>query len=329
MSADMGNSWKLSLPCTRAEAKAIDFESEALAQLDPAPVLLTSEEVEDDAARWRLDAYFEGEPDAAAIAVLRALVPSAAGSTATPARIIEQDWVTLSQAGLEPVHAGRFYVHTEGNRGRVPTGAHAFRIEASRAFGTGQHQTTTGCLMTLDALKTRGTMFRNLIDVGTGTGLLAFAAMHLWPRAYATASDIDPASIEVTAENADLNGVALGRAPGKLALAVAAGLDHPTIAARAPYDLIIANILAGPLIALAPAIGAALSPGGTLILAGLLDSQAQAVARAYRRQGLQLAGRIDRGAWPTLRLRKRHRIGWERPLRASKDQGETPGFGSW
>jgi ribosomal protein L11 methyltransferase len=237
--------------------------------------------------------------------------------------------VTLSQADLEPVRAGRFYVHTESNRGTVPEGARAFRIEASRAFGTGQHQTTTGCLLTLDALKRRGAVFRNLIDVGTGTGLLAFAALHLWPRAYATASDIDPASIDVTAENAALNGITLGRRPGHLALAVAAGLDHATIAARAPYDLIVANILAGPLIALAPAIAAALAPGGTLVLAGLLDSQTDAVARAYRRQGLVLAGRVSMDDWPTLRLRKRQRLGWARPTRLSKDQGETPGFGSW
>ncbi len=128
--------------------------------------------------------------------------------------------------------------------------------------GPGSTRRPQGCLVTLDVLKQRGALFRNIVDVGTGTGLLAFAAMHLWPRAYATASDIDPASIEVTADNADLNGVALGHSKGQLALAVASGLDHPLILRRAPYDLIVANILAGPLIALAPAIAAALEPGG-------------------------------------------------------------------
>jgi len=325
----MAGSWKLTLPCTRAEAEAIDFEATALAALDPAPVLLTSEEVEDDPARWRLDAYFDGKPDAATVATVRALVPSAAASKAKPERVAEQDWVTMSQAGIEPVHAGRFYIHTEANRGAVPPGARAFRIEASRAFGTGQHQTTSGCLMTLDALKRRGAVFRNIADIGTGTGLLAFAGLHLWPRAYATASDIDPASIEVTADNADLNGVTLGHGMGQLALAVASGLDHALIERRAPYDLIIANILAGPLIALAPAIGAALAPGGTLILAGLLDTQAAAVAGAYRREGLRLAGRTQIGDWPTLRLRKRQKLGWRRPVRDTGKEAETPGFGSW
>lgn len=325
----MSESWKLSLPCTRDEAEAIDFEAPALASLDPAPVLLTSEEIEDDPLSWRLDAFFDGKPDAATLAVVRALVPSGGKSKAKPELVVEQDWVTLSQAGIEPVHAGRFYIHTEANRGTVPPGTRAFRIEASRAFGTGQHQTTSGCLVTLDALKQRGAMFRNIVDVGTGTGLLAFAAMHLWPRAYATASDIDPASIEVTADNADLNDVALGHGKAQLALAVASGLDHPLIQRRAPYDLIVANILAGPLIALAPAIAAALETGGTLVLAGLLDTQAAAVARAYRREGLFLAGRTQIGDWPTLRLRKRRRQGWRRPLRDSGKTAETPGFGSW
>jgi len=325
----MADSWKLTLPCTRAEAEAIDVDFPALAMLDPPPVLMTSEEVMDDAQSWRLDAYFESEPDAATIAAIRALVPGAARSKARAERVIEQDWITLSQAGIEPVHAGRFYVHTDANRGTPPPGTHAFRIEASRAFGTGQHETTSGCLATLDALKRHGAVFRNIADIGTGTGLLAFAAMHLWPRAYATASDIDPASIDVTAENADLNGVALGSGMGQLALAVASGLDHPLIARRAPYDLIVANILAGPLIALAPAIGAALAPGGTLVLAGLLEGQAKTVARAYRREGLWLAGRTMLGEWPTLRLRKRQLLGWRRPVRDSGKEAETPGFGSW
>jgi ribosomal protein L11 methyltransferase len=322
-------SWKLTLPCTRAEAEAIDFDAPDLAALDPSPVLLTSERVEDDPDSWQLEAFFDGKPDATAIAAVRALVPSGSKAKAVPEKIVEQDWVTLSQAGLEPVHAGRFYVHTAGNRGTVPAGTRAFRIEASRAFGTGQHQTTTGCLLTLDALRTRGLLVRNLLDLGTGTGLLAFAAMHLWPRALATASDIDPASIDVTAENADLNEITLGGGQGELALAVAAGMAHPLLTGRGPYDLIIANILAGPLIELAPMVAAALTEGGTLVLAGLLNGQADAVARAYRREGLRLAGRVEQGEWPTLTLRKRVRHGWQRPVRSRGKVGEAPGFGSW
>ncbi|MEI9926456.1 MAG: 50S ribosomal protein L11 methyltransferase [Sphingomonas sp.] len=321
-------SWKVTLPCTRAEAEAIGFDDPALAALDPPPVLMTSERIADDPDAWQLEAYFDSKPNSAAIAIIATLAPGAAARP-TIERIRNADWVTLSQAGIEPVHAGRFYVHTAANKGAVPAGARAFRIDAGLAFGTGTHETTTGCLLTLDAMRARGMRFRNLLDLGTGTGLLAFTAMHLWPRAFATASDIDPMSVAVTRDNALANGVALGDGAGQLALAAAPGMNHPLLIGRAPYDLIIANILAGPLIELAPMVGAALAGGGTLVLAGLLDAQAGTVARAYRRQGLRLAGRTDRGDWPTLRLVKRARHGADRVSRLCGGVGEAPGFGSW
>lgn len=324
------SSWKITLPCTRDEAEAIDFEGAELLGIDPAPVLLTSETIPDDPLAWQLEAFFEGKPGKAEIAALRTLVPSAGDAKPVVEKLPDADWVTLSQAGIEPVHAGRFYVHTATNKGEVPEGAKTFRIEAGRAFGTGTHETTSGCLLTLDAMRARGEVVRNLLDIGTGTGLLAFAAMHLWPRAYATASDIDPVAVEVTAENAAANGVTLGDGAGQLALAAAPGLEHPLLIGRAPYDLIIANVLAGPLIELAPSIAAALAPGGTLVLAGLLEAQAGRVAHAYRRQGLRLAGKTPMGEWPALRLRKRARYGWDRVSRPGPDGvGLAPGFGSW
>lgn len=298
-------SWKLSLPCTRAEAEAIEIDQDSLAGLDPPPVLMTSERVVDDPEAWQLDAYFDGKPAPAALVAVRALVPSASGVKAKVVRVPDEDWVTLSQSGIEPVRAGRFYVHTGSNRGNVPEGAVPFRIEAGLAFGTGQHETTTGCLLMLDAMKRQGAVVRNHLDLGTGTGLLAFAAMHLWPHAYATASDIDPVSIDVVRENAAANNVPLGRTPGKLALAVAPGLEHPLLIARAPYDLIAANILAGPLIELAPVIAMALAPRGQLILAGLLATQADAVLAAYRRRRCMLVSRRTIGDWTILRLAKR------------------------
>jgi ribosomal protein L11 methyltransferase len=164
--------------------------------------------------------------------------------------------------------------------------------------------------MALDRLKTTGGHFANVLDLGTGTGLLAFAALKLWPAARVMASDIDPVSIEVTQENAVINQVAVGRARGQVELAVAEGLKHARLKARAPYDLIIANILAGPLIELAPSVAGALEAGGRLILAGLLDHQADAVAAAYRRQGLMLSSSTARGDWPTLVMRKRKSLGW-------------------
>lgn len=302
-------SWKLTLPCTKAEAEALQADIEPLADLDPPPVLMTSEADAAQPDAWRLDAYFEAEPDAATIALLRALVPSA---TTDPLieRLEEEDWVTLSQQGLEPIRAGRFFVHTPAHRNAVPEGAVALEIDAGRAFGTGQHETTSGCLVALDRLKATGASFSNIADVGTGTGLLAFAALRLWPAARIAASDIDPVSIEVSEENAGINAVPLGRARGQVELVVAPGMDHPRLQARAPYDLVIANILAGPLIELAPSIGVTLAPGGRLILAGLLGSQADAVASAYRRQGLMASFRITHGEWPTLVMRKRRATGW-------------------
>jgi ribosomal protein L11 methyltransferase len=294
----MAESWKVTLPCTKAEAEALTGDIAALSALESPPVLMTSEADPDQPDAWRMDAYFESEPGEADMALLFALAPSARGIDAKAEPLADEDWVTLSQAGLEPIRAGRFFVHTPAHREEVPPGAIAFEIDAGRAFGTGQHETTTGCLVALDRLKATGASFANVVDIGTGTGLLAFAAMKLWPAARAIASDIDPVAIEVAADNAAVNKVRVGRARGQIELVVAAGMDHPRLQDRAPYDLIIANILAGPLIDLAPS------------LAGLLDHQADKVAAAYRRQGMMAGPSVVRGDWPTLVMRKRKSTGW-------------------
>jgi ribosomal protein L11 methyltransferase len=312
------NSWKVTLPCTRAEAEALKDDISPLAWLDFPPVLMTSEA---DGARpdeWRLDAYFEGEPTAEMLELLAGLAPSAAGTLPGVEKVEERDWVTLSQQGLEPIRAGRFFVHTPAHRSTAPPGTVALEIDAGRAFGTGQHETTTGCLIALSRLKAGGAAVADFVDLGTGTGLLAFAALKLWPAARAAASDNDPVAIEVSEENAAINGVGLGRARGRLELLVAEGMDHPRLQARAPFDLVIANILAGPLIELAPSVAAAIAPGGRLILAGLLDHQAPSVAAAYRRQGMMLTGRVVRGEWPTLVMRKRRAVP---SLRGAKRRG--------
>jgi ribosomal protein L11 methyltransferase len=306
--------FRVTLPCTKSEAEALGEDIPRFAALEAPPVLVTSEA---EGESWRLDAYFEERPGEADLELLRSLVPSAGAAEAGVEPIGDADWVTLSQQGLEPIEAGRFFIHTPAHRGAAPPGALAFEIGAGRAFGTGQHETTTGCLIALDRLKREGATFANVADVGTGTGLLAFAALRLWPAARAVASDVDRVAIEVAAENAAINRVPLGRARGQLELVVAPGLDHARLKARAPYDLIIANILAGPLIDLAPTLAGALAPGGRLILAGLLDRQAARVAAAYRLQGLRLADTVSRGEWPTLVLRKRRRVERLRPGRAS------------
>ena len=288
--SDKVDSWRVTLPCTRAEAEAIDAADDLVIDA----VLMTTEEVEDDRERWRLDAYVEDEPDAALLAALAALVPSAAGIAPVVTPLGAEDWVAMSQAGLEPIREGRFVVHTSAHPVAGPPGGRAFLIDAGQAFGTGHHATTSGCLAMLDGMADR--TFANVIDLGTGTGLLAFAARHLWPAATITATDIDPAAIHVTRDNAADNGI------DALHLIVADGALSDDIAARAPYDLVIANILAGPLISMAPEVAAITAPGATIVLAGLLDTQRDQVVAAFAACGCTLE-RVDRrGDWTILRL---------------------------
>lgn len=322
-------SWKLTLPCTRKQAEQIDFEMEAFAQFDVPPTIVASEPDPKRPNDWEISAFFVGKPDDYQIDVICSLIPGSTRDTAQLERIEEADWVTISQQSSAPVSAGRFFVHTSAYTEKAPPGSVVFLIEASRAFGTGGHETTSNCLKSLDSLKRTGHRFDNIVDIGTGTGLLAFAARHLWPRAYVTASDIDPVSIEISIENAAANGIPVGQHPGQVALCAASGTDHEMIQRRARYDLVIANILAGPLIELAPALADILAEGGTLILAGLLDKQANAVKQAYARQGIMMT-HSSGGEWPCLRLVKRRRYGWRRPSRPSLTTSQPPGdFGTW
>ena len=322
-------SWVVALPCTRAEAEALSGDIVAFEHL-PEPPVVTTREIDEDADEWRLEAYFERQPEPDLVAVLRAMAPSAKGRAPTVEELPEEDWVTLSQQGLKPVRAGRFFVHTSSHADRVPPGVTSFLIDASQAFGTGGHDTTAGCLAMLDRLSRAGVAPRNIADIGTGTGLLAFAAMSLWPRARVIASDIDPASIFVTEDNAAINGVPLGRGGGGLTLAVAAGTDHVAIKRRAPYDLVIANILAGPLITLSPDIASVTAPGGHIILAGLIARQMEAVLAAYRAQGFRFVAQGGSAEWPCLLLVKRRRFGWRRPERAQhRASPSDASFGSW
>lgn len=245
---------------------------------------------------WLLHAYFEREPTEADLERLRGL----GSGEPQVEQLGEADWVKMSQSGLKPIRAGRFFVHTPMYRSRPP-GTIAFEIDASLAFGTGQHATTAGCLEALDRLERDGATFANIAEIGTGTGLLAFAALALWPEAKCIATDIDEVAVGVAADNAAINRVKLGHGAGELLLAVADGMDSPMLAARAPFDLIVANILAGPLIALAPAFAKTLAPGGTVLLAGLLANQSDAVVRAYEERGLGIHGHGS-GEWPVLVL---------------------------
>jgi ribosomal protein L11 methyltransferase len=291
-------SWRVTLPCTRAQGEAIT-ETDPFADTDDPPVLVADEPDESRPDDWVIHAYFDHEPRSEELGRLAEL----GGGELRIEQLGETDWVTMSQAGLQPIRAGRFYVHTPTHRGSVPANAIPFEIDASLAFGTGQHATTSGCLAALDKLEREGKRFANVADIGTGTGLLAFAALALWPGARCIATDVDPVAIDVSRDNAVINSVKLGHGAGELLLAVADGMDSPLLAARAPFDLIIANILAGPLIELAPDFGRALARRGTVVLAGLLDTQAGPVIRAYEEQGLSPGDRGS-GEWPILVLER-------------------------
>ena len=303
MSAD-GSSWKITALAPREVVQAALLAHEDAFDWDFDVVIAGSEVAEDRPDDWQLEAWLPRKPSPADKAAVSALFGGE-----SPALAIEHlpptDWVTLSQQGIEPIREGPFHVHTPDYPPLKQPGVRDLLIPASRAFGTGQHATTSGCLAMLTAMKARAVTARNIADIGTGTGLLAFAALHLWPRALATASDIDEVCAPVVIENAVLNRIPLGAGPGAVTMVIAAGLDHPLLEARGPYDLLIANILAGPLVELARDFGAAVAPGGSLLLAGLLTTQERAVRRACTRAGFRLAARIVRGDWSILWLRKR------------------------
>ncbi|WP_095011191.1 50S ribosomal protein L11 methyltransferase [Tsuneonella mangrovi] len=299
-----GDSWKLTAFARKPMIQAaLLAHEEALGW--PQDVVLTGFELADDRPDdWRLDAYFPRKPSKADKALVASLFTGGAPNFIVD-KLPDEDWVTVSQEGMDPISAGRFYVRTSDHPPTDQPGMIDFMIPASQAFGTGQHETTAGCLAMLDAMKARGLVVRNLADIGTGTGLLAFAAMALWPKALATASDIDPVCTGVVEDNAATNGIAAGGGPGGLTMVVADGMDDPLLVARGPYDLLIANILARPLIALAPDFAEAVSPGGSILLAGLLKTQESAVRRAFKRAGFRLAARLIDGDWSILWLRKR------------------------
>ena len=299
-------SWKLIALAPRGVIEAALLAHEDAHDWDPEIVISGSEIAEDKPEDWQLEAWMDRPPIRRDKAAISALFGKRAPNLLVE-KLPDIDWLTHSQQGLEPIRAGRFYVHTPDHPPLAQPGLRDFVIPASQAFGTGQHATTAECLEMLGAMKARGLVIRNCADIGTGTGLLAFAALELWPRALATASDIDAVCLDVVADNCAANAVPMGSLPGQLTMLVADGMEHPLLAARGPYDLIIANILAGPLIDLAPHFAEHLLPGGHLLLAGLLETQEAQVRKACRFAGLRIAARKVNGDWSILWLRKRAR----------------------
>lgn len=299
------DSWKITGFAPKPVIKAALLAHDNAWDWDAEIVLSGSEIAEDKPDDWQIEAWLPRNPTKADKAAIAALFDSDAPKL-TSERLIPQDWLTLSQQGVQPISAGKFYIHTPDFPASYDPAITSFAIPASQAFGTGQHETTAGCLAMLTLMKQTGVTARNIADIGTGTGLLAFAALDLWPSALATASDIDAVCTSVVADNCVANGFTLGHRAGELIMVIADGMEDALLQARGPYDLLIANILAGPLVELAPDFAASVSSGGHVLLAGLLTEQEPKVRRAYRKAGFRIAKKLVNGDWSILWLRKRN-----------------------
>ncbi|MEM8656054.1 MAG: 50S ribosomal protein L11 methyltransferase [Pseudomonadota bacterium] len=274
----------------KAQADALGT---ALENLDPEPTGIGVFEVEDGSGLWEVGAYFTDRPDDTALLLLATAM---AAKPFTISELPETDWVAHVKRELAPVEAGRFFVYGSHDADKVPAGKHPLLIEAAMAFGTGHHGTTLGCLRALDRLADDGFAAQSVADIGCGTAVLAMAAAALWP-AQIIASDIDSQAVDVARANLTANAM-----DARVTLTEAAGFDHPDLAG--PFDLIFANILKGPLIALAPDLTDRLAPGGQAILSGILNEQADNVAKHYLSLGNSLTHREEIGEWTTLTLRK-------------------------
>jgi ribosomal protein L11 methyltransferase len=263
--------------------------------LEPEPMGVGVFEVEDGSGLWEVGAYFTDAPDEIALSLL---AMSHGARPFAVSQLPETDWVAHVRRELHPVEAGRFFVYGSHDAEALPTGRIGLLIEAAMAFGTGHHGTTKGCLEAFDRLLGAGVMPGAVADIGCGTAVLAIAAAKCLEGAV-IASDIDPLAVDVARANAQANGVG-----GRVACVEAAGFSHPDLAVGAPYDLIFANILKGPLIDLAPEMAGHVTAGGHVILSGLLIAQADDVIAAYDAVGFALSDRREIGDWATLTLQR-------------------------
>jgi len=286
--------WKIEVMTTAAAqpvlAQAIEDDCDALMAFELTP-----------GGPWRLEGLTMDEPDAAAIRAQLALAASGLGLP-TPEAKIERlpdiDWVSQNRKAFPPLRAGRYFVYGSHYEGAVPPGMVGLELDAGIAFGSGEHATTRGCLLALDRLARRRRHARRMLDHGCGSGILGIAAAKTW-QVHVDAADIDRVSVRVAAENARTNGVAIRRLRARWS----DGLSRPMRPRR--YDLVCANILARPLRKLSRRLARAVSPGGTLVLSGLLASQGADIVAAYRFQRLALTGRITIDGWLTLIFRRR------------------------
>ncbi len=268
---------------------------EAMENLIPEPTGVGVFEVEDGSGVWEVGGYFTEAPDDVALAVLAAAFGA---KDFAISKLPETDWVMHVKRELVPVEAGRFFVYGSHDADKVPSDKIALLIEAAMAFGTGHHGTTLGCLKALVELANQGFVGKNVADIGCGTAVLAMAAAKIWPDTV-WASDIDQVAVDVSEANVACNDLA-----GRVKCVEAAGFDHPDLLAAAPFDLVFANILKGPLISLAPDMSGAVMRGGYAILSGILNEQADEVQGVYEANQFTPFARKEHGEWTTLVLQR-------------------------
>ncbi|OIQ30583.1 MAG: ribosomal protein L11 methyltransferase [Alphaproteobacteria bacterium MedPE-SWcel] len=277
----------------KAEAEAL---GDAMERLTPEPTGVGVFEVEDGSGLWEVGAYFTEAPDQAGLALLSTMHGAKPFAVS---ELPETDWVAHVRRELAPVEAGRFFVYGSHDADKLPGDKIPLLIEAAMAFGTGHHGTTLGCLRALDHLLSEGFVAAKVADIGCGTAVLAMAAARVWQDADILASDIDQVAVDVAEANMEANGM-----KGAVTCLEAAGFDAPRLHDLAPYDLIFANILKGPLVALSPDMAAHLRAGGYAILSGILNEQADDVIAVYAQNGINLVKRDEIGEWTTLTLRR-------------------------
>ncbi|WP_298569093.1 50S ribosomal protein L11 methyltransferase [uncultured Aliiroseovarius sp.] len=274
---------------------AADALGAAMENLTPEPTGIGVFEVEDGSGLWEVGGYFVEEPDAAGLALLTKMCSA---KDFAVSELPEIDWVAHVKRELTPVEAGRFFVHGSHDADKIPEGRIALLIDAAMAFGTGHHGTTLGCLRALDHLIDDGFVGRRVVDIGCGTAVLAMAAAQVWPDPV-LASDIDEVAVDVARANVDANALS-----DRVTCVEAAGFASPTLKRAAPFDLVFANILKGPLIGLAPDMTRHVSTGGYAILSGILNPQADEVISVYAQNGFNLVNRDEIVDWTTLILVK-------------------------
>lgn len=276
----------------RSKAEALGL---AVENLQPEPTGVGVFEVEDGTGTWEVGAYFVEKPDEIGLDLL------AAAHDARPfavSELPEVDWVAAVKRELSPIVAGRFFLYGSHDADKVPTDSVPLLIEAAMAFGTGHHGTTQGCLTALDRLASESFVGKNVIDVGCGTAVLAMAAAKIWPGTM-LASDIDEVATDTAVANIQCNDL-----EGRIDVVTCPGFEHDDITAKAPFDLVFANILKGPLVGLAGDMGRYCAPGAYIILSGILNEQAEDVLNAYAEQGFTRSEPLVFGEWSTLCLQK-------------------------